>query len=173
METRLEAWTPARYVEGASRAAIKTYTRTDDYYESELAWMDLSGTPIEVAIGPYETYPDGLHGQKTAFELETGDARPRLDGAPPARIAVPPHLAQALVRPLQLLHHAPYIGGRSGIGQLHLHLVAALPRQVDQRQRRVVFIVRQFRCLRYPARGGNIGTRAPELKEGEIAQFSA
>ena len=42
--------------------------RTDDYFESELAWMDLSGTPIEVAIGPYEVYTDGLYGRKTAFE---------------------------------------------------------------------------------------------------------
>ncbi|MDO9490327.1 MAG: hypothetical protein Q7J32_18290 [Sphingomonadaceae bacterium] len=42
--------------------------RTDDYYESELAWMDLEGTPIEVAIGPYEVYTDGLYGAKTAFE---------------------------------------------------------------------------------------------------------
>ena len=42
--------------------------RTDDYFESELAWMDLSGTPIEVAIGPYEVYTDRLYGTKTAFE---------------------------------------------------------------------------------------------------------
>ena len=42
--------------------------RTDDYYESELAWMDLTGTPIEVAIGPYEVYTDRLYGTKTAFE---------------------------------------------------------------------------------------------------------
>lgn len=42
--------------------------RTDDYYPSELAWMDLEGTPIEVAIGPYEVYTDGLYGAKTAFE---------------------------------------------------------------------------------------------------------
>jgi hypothetical protein len=42
--------------------------RTDDYFESELAWMDLKDTPIEVAIGPYETYTDGLFGRKTAFE---------------------------------------------------------------------------------------------------------
>lgn len=41
---------------------------TDDYFESELAWMDLEGTPIEVAIGPYETYTDRLMGKKTAFE---------------------------------------------------------------------------------------------------------
>ncbi|MBI1392728.1 MAG: hypothetical protein GC152_08310 [Alphaproteobacteria bacterium] len=40
---------------------------SDDYYESELAWMDLDG-PIEVAIGPYEVYDDRLFGYKTAFE---------------------------------------------------------------------------------------------------------
>ncbi len=42
--------------------------RTDDYFESELAWMDLKDTPIEMVIGPYETYTDGLYGAKTAFE---------------------------------------------------------------------------------------------------------
>ena len=41
---------------------------TDDYYESEMAWMDLADTPIEVAIGPYEVYTDRLYGTKTAFE---------------------------------------------------------------------------------------------------------
>lgn len=41
---------------------------TDDYYQSELAWMDLADTPIEVAIGPYEVYTDELYGRKTAFE---------------------------------------------------------------------------------------------------------
>lgn len=40
---------------------------TDDYFESELAWMDLEG-PIEAAIGPYEVYTDNLFGYKTAFE---------------------------------------------------------------------------------------------------------
>ncbi|QSX41373.1 dipeptidyl-peptidase 3 family protein [Shewanella cyperi] len=42
--------------------------RSDDYFQSEIAWMDLKDTPIEVAIGPYETYTDGLFGYKTAFE---------------------------------------------------------------------------------------------------------
>lgn len=41
---------------------------TDDYFESEMAWMDLEDTPIEVAIGPYEVYTDRLYGTKTAFE---------------------------------------------------------------------------------------------------------
>jgi hypothetical protein len=40
---------------------------TDDYYESDMAWMDLDA-PVEVTIGPYETYEDGLFGYKTAFE---------------------------------------------------------------------------------------------------------
>ncbi len=40
---------------------------SDDYYESDLAWMDLD-SPVEVTIGPYETYEDGLFGYKSAFE---------------------------------------------------------------------------------------------------------
>jgi len=39
----------------------------DDYFASEMAWMDLDGN-IEVAIGPYEVYDDGLYGYKTAYE---------------------------------------------------------------------------------------------------------
>jgi hypothetical protein len=40
---------------------------SDDYYASDIAWMDLDA-PVEVTIGPYETYEDGLFGLKTAFE---------------------------------------------------------------------------------------------------------
>ena len=40
---------------------------SDDYYESDVAWMDLA-SPVEVTIGPYETYEDGLFGYKAAFE---------------------------------------------------------------------------------------------------------
>nr|MEE4268271.1 peptidase [Candidatus Krumholzibacteria bacterium] len=40
---------------------------SDDYYESDMLWMDLDGT-VEVTIGPYETYEDGLFGYKAAFE---------------------------------------------------------------------------------------------------------
>jgi hypothetical protein len=40
---------------------------TDDYYESDLAWMDVD-SPVEVTIGPYETYEDRLFGYKAAFE---------------------------------------------------------------------------------------------------------
>src|SRR3954469_9240792 len=40
---------------------------TNDYYESDLAWMDLD-SPVDVTIGPYETYNDELFGYKAAFE---------------------------------------------------------------------------------------------------------
>ena len=40
---------------------------TNDYYESDKAWMDLDSA-IEVVIGPYETYEDHLFGYKAAFE---------------------------------------------------------------------------------------------------------
>jgi hypothetical protein len=40
---------------------------SNDYYDSDVAWMDLDA-PIDVTIGPYETYSDGLFGYKAAFE---------------------------------------------------------------------------------------------------------
>lgn len=40
---------------------------TDDYFESDMAWMDLDA-PVEVTIGPYEVYEDELFGYKAAFE---------------------------------------------------------------------------------------------------------
>lgn len=40
---------------------------SDDYYESDMLWMDLDST-VEITVGPYETYEDGLFGYKAAFE---------------------------------------------------------------------------------------------------------
>jgi hypothetical protein len=40
---------------------------SNDYYASDVAWMDLDA-PIDVTIGPYETYNDELFGYKAAFE---------------------------------------------------------------------------------------------------------
>jgi hypothetical protein len=39
----------------------------DDYYQSDMDWMDLTGD-LEIVIGPYETYEDELFGYKAAFE---------------------------------------------------------------------------------------------------------
>ncbi len=41
---------------------------TDDYYASDIAWMDNKTNPIELVYGPIETYEDQLFGQKAAFE---------------------------------------------------------------------------------------------------------
>ena len=40
---------------------------SNDYYQSDVAWMDLDA-PIDVTIGPYETYEDELFSYKAAFE---------------------------------------------------------------------------------------------------------
>ena len=40
---------------------------TNDYYASDVAWMELDAS-IEPTIGPYETYEDGWFGYKAAFE---------------------------------------------------------------------------------------------------------
>lgn len=40
---------------------------SNDYYESDVAWMDLD-SPIEPTIGPYEVYMDELFNYKAAFE---------------------------------------------------------------------------------------------------------
>ena len=57
-----------------TNASLKKFLETraaaflsDDYYESDVAWMDLDA-PVEVTIGPYETYEDGLFGYKAAYE---------------------------------------------------------------------------------------------------------
>ncbi len=57
-----------------NNASLKRFLETraaaflsDDYYESDLAWMDLDA-PIDITIGPYETYNDELFGYKASFE---------------------------------------------------------------------------------------------------------
>ncbi len=49
---------------------------SDDYYDSDMAWMDLDA-PVEITIGPYETYEDGLFGYKAAFEAYVTVALPK------------------------------------------------------------------------------------------------
>lgn len=49
---------------------------SDDYYTSDKAWMDVD-SPIEITIGPYETYEDELLGLKAAFEAFVTVADPK------------------------------------------------------------------------------------------------
>jgi hypothetical protein len=40
---------------------------TDDYYASDLAWLDLQNPRFDIIFAPYETYLDGLLGVKTSY----------------------------------------------------------------------------------------------------------
>lgn len=40
----------------------------DDYFESDMAWMDMKTNGIDVVIGPIETYEDQLFGYRAAHE---------------------------------------------------------------------------------------------------------
>ena len=55
-------------------ASLKQFLNTraaaflsNDYYESDVAWMDLDA-PLDITIGPYETYNDEIFGYKAAYE---------------------------------------------------------------------------------------------------------
>jgi hypothetical protein len=57
-----------------TNASLKTFLEkraaafeSNDYYDSDVAWMDLD-SPIDLTMGPYETYEDELFGYKAAFE---------------------------------------------------------------------------------------------------------
>lgn len=45
---------------------------SDDYYDSDVAWMRMSGNLIEPTLGPYENYEDKLFGYKVSYESFIG-----------------------------------------------------------------------------------------------------
>jgi hypothetical protein len=51
-----------RFLEARAAAFV-----SNDYYASDIAWVDLD-SPLDITIGPYETYNDELFGYKAAFE---------------------------------------------------------------------------------------------------------
>jgi hypothetical protein len=52
-----------KYLELRAKAVI-----TDEYFDSDMAWMDLKTNNIDVVIGPIENYEDALFNYKTAYE---------------------------------------------------------------------------------------------------------
>jgi hypothetical protein len=42
--------------------------QSDDFQASDMAWMDMKNNPIELVIGPIETYEDQLFGYRSAYE---------------------------------------------------------------------------------------------------------
>jgi hypothetical protein len=57
-----------------SRAAA---FRSDDYFQSDVDWMDVEDSLLDVTIGPYEVYEDRLLGYKAAFEAIIGIKDPQ------------------------------------------------------------------------------------------------
>jgi hypothetical protein len=52
-----------KYLEMRAQALL-----TDDFRASDMAWMDMKTNPIDVVIGPIETYDDALFGYKASYE---------------------------------------------------------------------------------------------------------
>ena len=51
------------YLEKRAQALL-----TDDYYESDVAWMEMKNNTIDFVVGPIENYEDQLFGYKTSHE---------------------------------------------------------------------------------------------------------
>jgi hypothetical protein len=51
------------YLEERSKALV-----TDEYFESDVAWMEMKDNTIEFIVGPIENYEDQLYGYKAAHE---------------------------------------------------------------------------------------------------------
>lgn len=59
----------------AEDEGLRTYLKlrsealmTDDYFVSDMAWMDMKTNTIDFVVGPIENYEDELYGYKTAYE---------------------------------------------------------------------------------------------------------
>ena len=59
--------TPNEGLRNYLRKRVEAF-RTDDYYESDLAWMDMKDSPIDIVIGPIENYDDKLNEAKASYE---------------------------------------------------------------------------------------------------------
>jgi len=61
--------------EGVDYATLAAFLRSraaafsaNDYFQSDMDWMDVENNIVDVTIGPYEVYEDNLFGYKAAFE---------------------------------------------------------------------------------------------------------
>ena len=85
---------------------------SNDYYASDVAWMDLDA-PIDVTIGPYETYADEVFNYKAAFEAYVT----LRDEAESAKLAKFSQYLQELENnlPVEARHRNPKLGAASPI----------------------------------------------------------
>ncbi len=69
----------ARFLRSRAKAFL-----SDDYFQSDMDWMDIADNVIDITIGPYEVYEDNIFNYKAAFESflcirDPGESR-KLDG---------------------------------------------------------------------------------------------
>lgn len=85
---------------------------SNDYYESDVAWMDLDA-PLDITIGPYETYTDELFGYKAAYEAYINVR----DDAESAKLAAFGHALQTVENnlPEDPQYRNPKLGGGAPI----------------------------------------------------------
>jgi hypothetical protein len=74
-ETQQIAQRLERAAELSINQSLKSYlesranaVKNDDYYKSDIAWMNLTDSLIDIVIGPIENYEDRLFNYKTAYE---------------------------------------------------------------------------------------------------------
>ncbi len=69
----------ARFLRSRAKAFF-----TDDYFESDMDWMDVADNVIDITIGPYEVYEDNMFNYKAAFEaflcIRNPEESRKLDG---------------------------------------------------------------------------------------------
>ena len=70
-------------------AAFANYLRlradallSDDYFQSDLAWLNLDSPKVDLIFAPYETYLDDLLGVRTSYGAAARGRRPALENRP-------------------------------------------------------------------------------------------
>jgi hypothetical protein len=72
------------YAAGVDYTTFATFLRSraaaflsNDYYQSDMDWMDVEHNILDLTIGPYEVYEDALFNYKASFEAVVGIRNPQ------------------------------------------------------------------------------------------------
>src|SRR5260370_9979195 len=112
----------------ATNASLKTFLNlradaflSNDYDASDVAWMELDA-PLDVTIGPYETYNDELFGYKASYEAYVN----LRDDAESAKLQFFANHMQEIENnlPMHPKFRNPNIGGHSRIRAVN-HMISA------------------------------------------------
>lgn len=89
----------------------KKALQTDDYYKSDLAWMDMKDTKLDFVFGPIENYDDELNSVKTSYEAFVLVKDEEESGKLDKFVAMLPQLQKEL--PCEPQHKKNYVPGTS------------------------------------------------------------